>query len=219
MFSFANMKNSFFSLFIGAFFFSAAVSPVSLIAGDVIANGELSTEIPAPSAAKNSDKKTDSGKKSSFMENVSAKFKGKVKSASKKIQGSDWLSGFLDDTRCPTGIKGININVSEREDGIIIAASGSGLSANIILQQLISFYMPEPGKKHQIKSINFGEDIISGVKKCFNADLSGAFVFYQSDSSITVDITGNDDKTVEQIKKAAASWRSLKESRQQQKIK
>ena len=223
IFRFANMKNSLLTLFIGAFFFSVAVFPVHLSAGDAIANGELSKEIPAPPSGKDAAKEAEPGKKMSFTENIKTKFKGKVKSAAKKIKGSmmenNLFSGFLDDAKCPTGIKGVNINVSERKDGIIIEAAGSSSSANILLQQLVSFYMPDPGIKHQVRSMNFGGEIISGVKNCFNADISNSFLFYQSDSSITAYITGNDDKTAAQIKKAAASWRSLKNSRHMQKTK
>lgn len=109
---------------------------------------------------------------------------------------------------CPTGLPGVEIRVYKLENGIRVNAWGTNPLASALLRKTAESYLPPKNTPHIIKNINYSEDIITTVKKCFGGDISAAIIEWNYDNRIIGKITGNEEETVNQIYRAADGWKA-----------
>lgn len=150
-------------------------------------------------------------KQNNSVASISDKLKNKAESLKQKA--SEVFSEKKKELigSCPTGLPSVSITIVNQKNGVKITAFGDNVLAVSLIKQMVNTYLPNSSGRYEVKKLKYGNKIIAGVKTCFNADLSEAIVDYQLVAQgISGSITAEKNSDIEQIHKAASTWRKLK---------
>jgi hypothetical protein len=171
---------------------------------------EEQTETPAAVSPAKAKKKRKSVAASGVLPGQSGKKSGRQGSSGKNRATGKQADKFVPPANCRGGIPGVNLSYEEREDGVVFTARGTSSRANLTLQEIAGFYLPDPGDRRRVGSLETAQDILPIVKRCFNADFRNVYFYYVEGASMKVYMTGDTPETVSQIKTALKNLETVK---------
>lgn len=167
----------------------------------------------AAASVSSSAAKTKKTGKGAALRSAGSRKGGKAvrkQSSAGKNKAVNQAGKFVPPASCRAGIPGVNLSYEEREDGVVFTARGTSSKANLALQEITGYYLPDPGDRRQAGTLETAQDILPVVKRCFNADFSQVYFYYVEGASVKVYMTGDTPETVSQIKTALKNLEIIK---------
>lgn len=191
---------------------NSSASPTGAQSDQAAAPGpqEEPAETPAAVPTAKTKKKRKGGAGHASITGQSGKKSGRQGSSGKNRAAGKQTDKFVPPANCRGGIPGVNLSYEEREDGVVFTARGTSSRANLTLQEIAGFYLPDPGDRRRVGSLETAQDILPVVKRCFNADFSNVYFYYVEGASVKVYMTGDTPETVSQIKTALKNLEKVK---------